>query len=90
MNKSAHVYYSGAVQGIGFRFTAERMALSLGITGWVKNLEGGRVEIVAEGSRTSLKEFLRKLNGMFKEYIKDTDVNWSEATGEFNAFDIRF
>ena len=81
---------AGRVQGIGFRWTAERMALSLRLTGWVKNLEDGRVEVVAEGSQVSLKEFLRKLNGVFKKYIKDADVNWSEATGEFNAFDIRF
>lgn len=90
MDKSVHVYYSGSVQGVGFRFTAERLAVSLGLKGWAKNLEDGRVEVVVEGRQASLKEFLRKVNDIFKEYIKDTDIDWGEATDEFDAFDIRF
>jgi len=47
MAKRAHVYYSGSVQGVGFRFTAEDLARQNNLTGWVKNLADGRVEIVA-------------------------------------------
>lgn len=90
MNKRLHAFYSGAVQGVGFRFTAERAAMALGITGWVKNLCDGRVEVVCEGDESSLKDFLKKIDDVFKEYIRDIDVEWGEATGEFDGFDIRF
>ena len=90
MNKRIHVYYSGYVQGIGFRYTVERVAGSLGLAGWVKNLDDGRVEAVCEGETTRLKEFLQKINGALKDYIKDTDLEWSAATGEFKNFNIRF
>ncbi|OGW77945.1 MAG: hypothetical protein A3K16_01400 [Omnitrophica bacterium RIFCSPLOWO2_01_FULL_45_24] len=90
MDKRLHAYYSGSVQGVGFRFTAERAASSLGLTGWVKNLRDERVEILCEGKEAALKEFLEKLNNIFKEYIRDYDIEWSEATGEFGEFDIRF
>ena len=90
MNKRLHAYYSGSVQGVGFRFTAERLASALSITGWVKNLMNGRVELLCEGKESALKEFLEKLNNIFKQYICDSDIEWEEATGEFSEFDIRF
>ena len=90
MTKRLHIYYSGSVQGVGFRFAAERTAATLGLTGWVKNLRDGRVEVACEGKESSLKEFLQKMNNMFEEYIRDRDVEWSEATGEFKEFEIRF
>ena len=49
MKKRIHVYYEGRVQGVGFRFTSEYVAQQLKLTGWVKNLPDGRVELVAEG-----------------------------------------
>lgn len=88
--KRIHVFYSGRVQGVGFRFTAEDFALSLGLVGWVKNLPDGRVEIVCEGEEEKLKKFLEKIKNYFDRYIKDIDLDWSEATGEFRDFEIRF
>ena len=90
MNKRLHAYYSGSVQDVGFRFTAERSASSLGLTGWVKNLRDGRVEVLCEGREAALKGFSEKINDIFKEYIRDIDIEWGEATGEFEEFDIRF
>ena len=90
MNKRLHAYYSGSVQGVGFRFTAERVAGSLGLKGWVRNLRDGRVEVMCEGNEASLKEFLAKIESVFKEYIRDADVSWGEAAGKFAGFDIRF
>ena len=75
---------------MGFRFTAERVAASLGISGWVKNLRDGRVEIVCEASESVLKEFLHKIDGAFKDYIRDSDIEWGQATGEFSNFDIEY
>ena len=89
-NKRIHIYYTGSVQGIGFRYTAERIALSLGLTGWAKNLPNGRVEVLCEGKETEIEKFLRKIEDTFKGYVRDMDVEWSTATGEFSGFDIRF
>ena len=89
--KRAHVFYSGRVQGIGFRYTAQNIAENLGIHGWVKNLEDGRVEIVAEAEEQSLKGFLDKiLKSPLGHYIKDANVSWEKPSGKFDDFDIAF
>ena len=88
--KRIHIYYSGMVQGVGFRYTAERLAASLGLKGWARNLPDGRVEVLCEGPEAALKEFAQKIYEVFKEYIRDVDIDWSKATGEFDYFDIRF
>lgn len=91
MKKQLHIYYSGTVQGVGFRFTAERVAISLGLRGWVKNLFNGKVEVVCEGEESDLTDFLNKIkNGPIKQYIVNAQVTWREATGEFTGFAIRF
>ena len=87
--KRIHVYYSGSVQGVGFRFTAERITDSLKLTGWASNLPDGRVEVLCEGAEADIEVFLQKIVGIFKIYIRDVDAQWSEATGEFDGFDIR-
>ena len=89
--KRIHVFYSGRVQGVGFRFTAEQVALSLGIVGWVKNLPDGKVEVVSEGEEAKLVLFLERIkNGPMKPYIRGVAVEWKKADGEFNDFGIRF
>lgn len=55
--KRLHLQVFGRVQGVGFRFNCYRQACSLGLTGWVRNLPDDSVEIVAEGSPTTLKAF---------------------------------
>jgi acylphosphatase len=88
--KRIHIFYSGRVQGVGFRFTAERFALDLGLVGWVMNLPDGRVEIECDGEETKIKKFLEKIKEAFNSYIKNSEVQWMEATGEFKDFEIRF
>jgi len=90
MKKRLHAYYSGLVQGVGFRYTAERIGESLNLTGWVKNTEDGRVEVLCEGKEEALREFLDKVNDIFKQYIRGADIEWDDATGEFGNFDIKF
>ena len=86
-----HVFYSGRVQGVGFRYTAQDIAESLGLKGWVKNLEDGRVEIVAEGRETDIKELLDEISkSQLGHYIKNTELSWEKSTGEFNDFNLRF
>ena len=90
MKKQAHVYYSGRVQGVGFRFTAQRIAEELGVCGWVCNLDDDRVEISAEASEDKLNDFLAQISSAFSRYIKDTKVIWEPATGEFRDFGVKF
>ena len=58
--------------------------------GWVKNCYDGRVELVAEGQEEVLKQMIEHLNGSFEGYIRNSEIAWSEATGEFSSFSIRF
>lgn len=90
MQKRIHVFYSGRVQGVGFRFTTEDMARDLGITGWVRNLRDGRVEVVAEAEESALKDFLSRIGQYFRSYIRNSDVRWEGAAGEFRDFGIKF
>ena len=88
--KRVHVFFSGYVQGVGFRYTARRIASSLEVAGWVKNCYDGRVELVAEGDEDVLKQVLTQLIGDFEGYIKNSEVTWMEASGDFTSFSIRF
>lgn len=90
MKKQAHVYYSGSVQGVGFRYTAQDLARERGVCGWVKNLADARVELFAEAEETAVKEFLQMIDGSLGGYIRDKDIRWQPATGEFNSFEIKF
>ena len=90
MKRQTHVYYSGRVQGIGFRFTAVDFANELGITGWVKNLRDGRVEVIAEGYEDELKEFLDRLRKTFADYIADEEPTWQALTAEYKDFAIKY
>ena len=82
----------GRVQGVGFRFFVLQQAVALGLTGWVRNLEGGTaVEVLAEGETASLQELLAALHdGPNAAYVRDVKVHYSPATGEFPDFDIRY
>ncbi|MBI3316012.1 MAG: acylphosphatase [Candidatus Omnitrophica bacterium] len=87
----AHVFYNGHVQGIGFRYTAERLALELGLVGWVKNIADGRVEIVCEGPRETLELFLKKIaESPLGPHIKKRVCEWETPTHEFGDFSIEF
>ena len=90
MRKRVEAFYSGKVQGVGFRFTVESFAIETGLQGWVKNLSDGRVHLVGEAEEIALKEFLGKIKNEFSHYIRDSDIQWHDASGEFNSFQIRF
>ena len=90
MRKQIHLFYSGRVQGIGFRYTVLDIASVLKVYGWVKNLDDGRVEVVAEASEDILNNFLQEINQHFSGYIKDLATEWLPASGELSIFEIKF
>lgn len=61
----------------------------MGITGFVKNLPDGGVEVVSEGSRRDLESFLDELQKMMYGYISDSSVSWETARGDFSSFEIK-
>ena len=86
-----HVVVSGRVQGVAYRYFAEKRAASFGLTGWARNLFDGRVEVLAEGDRVALESFLAELKkGPRLALVEAAEVRWEDATGEFAGFSIRF
>lgn len=84
-----HVWYSGRVQGVGFRFTTRDLASGFAVTGWVRNLPDGRVELVAEGEPAELEAFRQAVRGSdLGAFIRQEDVRWEPATGQFRGFEI--
>ena len=90
MKKQLHLYYTGKVQGIGFRYTVLDIALGLQVCGWVKNLNDGRVEVLAESEESALNVFLEQIRQQFSRYKLDVAVEWLPASGELSDFKIKF
>lgn len=83
------VLYSGHVQGVGFRYTTCQVARGFEVTGTVRNLPDGRVELVAEGTREELEAFRRAIRDSgLGRFIRDEAVSWSEAVGDMKGFRI--
>ena len=83
------ILYSGHVQGIGFRYTAKAVAAGFEVTGAVRNLPDGRVELVAEGARAELEAFRQAIRDAGTDaFIRSDEAGWSEATGGFRGFEI--
>lgn len=83
------VYYSGQVQGVGFRYTAHSIARSHAVIGYVRNLPDGRVELVVEGNRHETNAFLEAIRDRLANHIRDERHDIGPATGEFTTFEIR-
>jgi len=85
-----HVFFSGLVQGVGFRYTARAVARRFAVSGWVRNLSDGRVELAAEGVPEELEAFLAALREEMDEYTRNVERTWEAATGEWRSFEIAF
>ena len=81
--------FSGHVQGVGFRYTAQHLARNHPVTGYVRNLPDGRVELVAEGEDQDLDALVDALKRQMESFIRRTNVSTGAATGEFSGFSIR-
>jgi acylphosphatase len=84
------VYYSGNVQGVGFRYTTRHLASRYEVTGFVRNLPDRRVQVVVEGSLSDIKALLKDIARTMEGHVRNTEVFEVAATGEFEGFDIRF
>ncbi|MCX5996752.1 MAG: acylphosphatase [Chloroflexi bacterium] len=81
----------GKVQGVYYRAFASRAAKSLSLKGYVRNVSNGDVELETEGPKEMLEELLRRLKaGPDGAIVEKIDVTWSEGTGKYSAFDVRY
>lgn len=88
MAQHVHIFISGRVQGVLFRAFIKNHATELGIFGWVRNMEDGRVEIVAEGEKNKLIELIRLIEkGPPLARIEKIKISWGKAKGEFQDFE---
>ncbi len=101
MQAALHAVIYGLVQGVNFRYFVLRHTQALGLTGYVRNLfpergmmadwENESVEVVAEGEREKLEQLLRQLEvGPRAARVKRVEVNWSEYSGAYSRFEVRF
>ena len=91
MNERLRAVIDGVVQGAGFRYFVIQRARALGISGFVANRRDGSVEVVAEGQRDVLEDLLRRLReGPRSGIVEDVSVEWNEASGEFDHFDVKY
>ena len=79
--RRATVIYRGRVQGVGFRYTTRRAAARFAVTGTVKNLVNGSVELVAEGDEAEVRAFLAAVDEEHARNIREREIAWSDATG---------
>ena len=90
MNARVHLYISGKVQGVSYRWFALDAANSLKLAGWVRNLPDGRVEAVFEGEREHIEKAVMECRlGPPGALVREVEVRWEEQVEGFSDFDIR-
>lgn len=91
MEQRLDARFEGRVQGVGFRFTCERIARSLPVSGFVQNMPDGSVRLVAEGENGDLNSFLRQIDeSHLGRGIVNQQTVMRAATGEFTGFRIQY
>ncbi len=89
VHNTLHAIIKGHVQGVGFRVFTRGAALRHGCTGWVKNLDDGRVEVFAQGDELDLTELLTELyKGPPWAHVSDIDMHWEAREQAFSSFTI--
>jgi len=83
------IHYSGRVQGVGFRDTTAEIARGYPVTGWVKNLADGRVELLAEGPEDAVLKFLAAVRTRWKRNIDKEQIEERTPTGEYKSFTVK-
>ncbi|MBN1894472.1 acylphosphatase [bacterium] len=89
MQVRAHIRVTGMVQGVGFRFFVHRLAREYRMTGWVRNLQDGDVEILLEGEKGLIQTLARDLyTGNPCADVKGVNLEYESFKGNFKSFDI--
>jgi len=89
MTARAHVLINGIVQGVGFRYFVYNHAINLDLTGFVKNLPSGQVELEAEGDTSLVGEFIKQISiGPRSSHITDVKVDWIKCTNINSGFQV--
>jgi acylphosphatase len=83
------LFYTGRVQGVGFRYTVRSLAARFEVTGFVRNLPDGRVHLVVEGEPDETAEFLGAVQAEMRYYIRDVQKTVRPGTGQLASFEIR-
>ncbi len=91
MKSRIHILIYGDVQGVFFRAGTRSTAMELGVTGWVRNVEDGSVEVVAEGEKEKLERLLEWCShGPAGASVTKVEQEWLENRDEFEDFRIRY
>jgi acylphosphatase len=89
MKRGAHAFVSGQVQGVGYRYYVNKLARRYNLTGWVRNLSDGRVEIMAEGEERELQDFIAEVKkGSRWSTVADVQTEWLNYERKFRSFEI--
>jgi len=83
------IIFHGRVQGVGFRFSTYQIAQKFRVQGYVRNLPDGTVELVVEGERIEIQQFLTELTNYFSENISRTTEPAEACEETFTSFEIR-
>ena len=87
---ACQIFYDGNVQGVGFRYSVKQIARGFDVTGFVRNLRDGRVELQASGETTELSEFFRAISeSELRAHIKNQTQQTVENLSGFRGFEIR-
>ena len=91
MNQGISIIVSGRVQGVGFRYFTKNKAEERGITGWVRNLSDGRVEVLAYGPESDLEQFMQVLKeGPLGSKVSELHSQWLPQKEDLTKFTIRY
>ena len=90
MHTRVHIVVEGLVQGVGFRWFASRRAEALGLTGYVKNLYNGNVELDVEGDRSLIEDFIKEVKvGPRSAQVTNLRLSWEAPSNTYIHFEIR-
>jgi acylphosphatase len=85
-----HIIFTGQVQGVGFRFTAFNMANRHQLTGFVRNLPDGTVEMLIQGTSGAIDDCIRDIKEYFSSYIRETKIKEIPSNSQYKDFEITF
>ena len=91
MKKAVHILISGRVQGVFYRYTAQRVASRLDLSGWIKNLSNGKVEAVVVGTPSAVDTFIAWCQeGPPGAHVADVEATSLPSTHEYEGFSIKY